>query len=234
MSSSVLSRATGPGERNSGRFRTIQTIERTPVAGSVDRKARRAAWTIGGDKAPGYKAGLANLTTDQSSMLAHPIARAAASIRRRRRRRHSPALSRCGPPTGVDTDCGLRHRRAEWGRCRATARRESSHEQARFWAPGRPADARRSQFTPDPPRGIAGGLVAEVTGHRPAHRLLRRAGLERWSPQTAAELGVTSRRADARVQRSQARPRRRPQRAPDTSPVLIKGVWRTPPHFPLA
>ncbi|MFO0955978.1 MAG: hypothetical protein U0800_00780 [Isosphaeraceae bacterium] len=54
-----------------GNYHNIQSNETTPVAGAVDRKSGRAAWTIGGDKTPTYEAGIANLTRDQSTMVVH-------------------------------------------------------------------------------------------------------------------------------------------------------------------
>ena len=54
-----------------GNYHNVSSNETTPVAGSVDRTTQRAAWTIGGDKLPVYEAGLANLTTDQTTMLVH-------------------------------------------------------------------------------------------------------------------------------------------------------------------
>jgi hypothetical protein len=54
-----------------GNYHNVQTNETTPVAGSVDPKTQRVAWTIGGDKLPVYEAGLANLTQDQTTMLVH-------------------------------------------------------------------------------------------------------------------------------------------------------------------
>ncbi len=39
--------------------------------GSVDAKTQRAAWTIGDSKSPVYEAGVANLTKDQTTILAH-------------------------------------------------------------------------------------------------------------------------------------------------------------------
>jgi hypothetical protein len=54
-----------------GNYHNVQTNETTPLAGSVDRNTQRAAWTIGGDKLPVYEAGIANLTTDQTTMLMH-------------------------------------------------------------------------------------------------------------------------------------------------------------------
>lgn len=41
------------------------------VYGSLDKKTQRAAWTIGDDKTPVYEAGLANLTKDKTTILAH-------------------------------------------------------------------------------------------------------------------------------------------------------------------
>jgi hypothetical protein len=54
-----------------GNYHNVQTNETTPLAGSVDVKSQRAAWTIGGDKTPIYEAGIANLTKDQTTMLLH-------------------------------------------------------------------------------------------------------------------------------------------------------------------
>jgi hypothetical protein len=42
-----------------------------PISGAVDPQSQRAAWTIGSDKAPVFEAGIANLTRDQTTMLAH-------------------------------------------------------------------------------------------------------------------------------------------------------------------
>jgi hypothetical protein len=41
------------------------------VTGSVEKKSQRACWTIGDKKTPVYEAGLANLTQQQTTMLAH-------------------------------------------------------------------------------------------------------------------------------------------------------------------
>lgn len=54
-----------------GNYQNLETNETTPLAGSVDAKTQRAAWTIGGDKLPVYEAGIANLTKDQTTMLIH-------------------------------------------------------------------------------------------------------------------------------------------------------------------
>lgn len=54
-----------------GNYQNLQSNETTPVAGSVDVKTQRAAWTIGGDKLPIYEAGIANLTRDQTTMIVH-------------------------------------------------------------------------------------------------------------------------------------------------------------------
>jgi len=54
-----------------GNYYNALTDSVEPVAGSVDRKTRRAAWTVGGRKAPVYEAGLANLTKDETTMLVH-------------------------------------------------------------------------------------------------------------------------------------------------------------------
>jgi len=41
------------------------------VAGSVDRKTQRAAWSVGGRKTPVYEVGIANVTKDETTMLVH-------------------------------------------------------------------------------------------------------------------------------------------------------------------
>ncbi len=43
----------------------------TNMAGKVDQKSQKAAWTIGDKKTPVYEAGLANLTKDQTTILVH-------------------------------------------------------------------------------------------------------------------------------------------------------------------
>jgi hypothetical protein len=42
-----------------------------PIYGSVGTKSERAAWTVGDNKTPVYEAGIANLTTSETSMLVH-------------------------------------------------------------------------------------------------------------------------------------------------------------------
>lgn len=37
----------------------------------MDQKTQRAAWTVGENKTPVYEAGLANLTKDETTILAH-------------------------------------------------------------------------------------------------------------------------------------------------------------------
>jgi hypothetical protein len=41
------------------------------VYGSVDQKTQRAAWTVGDKKVPVYEAGIANLSKDETTMVAH-------------------------------------------------------------------------------------------------------------------------------------------------------------------
>jgi hypothetical protein len=55
-----------------GNYHNLTDNSVTPLSGSVDPKTQRAAWTIGGDKAPVYEAGIANLTKDEAPMLVHP------------------------------------------------------------------------------------------------------------------------------------------------------------------
>jgi hypothetical protein len=54
-----------------GNYHDVKGNSVTPLAGAVDPKTQRAAWTIGGDKTPVYEAGIANLTRDQTTMLVH-------------------------------------------------------------------------------------------------------------------------------------------------------------------
>jgi hypothetical protein len=54
-----------------GNYYNAVTDETTPVYGSVDKKTQRAAWTVGDRKTPVYEAGIANLTKDETTMLAH-------------------------------------------------------------------------------------------------------------------------------------------------------------------
>jgi hypothetical protein len=54
-----------------GNYYNALTDSAEPVAGSVDSKTQRAAWTVGGRKAPVYEAGIANLTKDETTMLVH-------------------------------------------------------------------------------------------------------------------------------------------------------------------
>jgi hypothetical protein len=54
-----------------GNFHDMTNNAVSPISGAVDPKTQRAAWTVGGKKAPVYEAGIANLTQDQTTMLAH-------------------------------------------------------------------------------------------------------------------------------------------------------------------
>jgi hypothetical protein len=54
-----------------GNYHYVKDNTVTPLAGAVDPKTQRAAWTIGGDQTPVYEAGIANLTRDQTTMLLH-------------------------------------------------------------------------------------------------------------------------------------------------------------------
>jgi hypothetical protein len=54
-----------------GNYQNLKDNSVVPVAGAVDPKTERAAWTIGGDKTPVYEAGIANLTQDHATMLVH-------------------------------------------------------------------------------------------------------------------------------------------------------------------
>jgi len=54
-----------------GNYHNLKDNSVVSVAGSVDPKSQRAAWTIGGDKTPVYEAGIANLTKNEATMLLH-------------------------------------------------------------------------------------------------------------------------------------------------------------------
>jgi hypothetical protein len=55
-----------------GNYHDIASDSISPIAGAVDLKSQRAAWTIGDPaSSPTYEAGIANLTRDQTTMLAH-------------------------------------------------------------------------------------------------------------------------------------------------------------------
>jgi hypothetical protein len=54
-----------------GNYYNAMADSNEPVAGSVDPKTQRAAWTIGGRKYPVFEAGIANLTKDETTMLIH-------------------------------------------------------------------------------------------------------------------------------------------------------------------
>jgi hypothetical protein len=54
-----------------GNYNDLTSNSVTPLAGAIDPKTQRAAWTIGGDQTPIYEAGIANLTTDKAAMLVH-------------------------------------------------------------------------------------------------------------------------------------------------------------------
>jgi hypothetical protein len=54
-----------------GNFHDRQKNQVEPISGSVDKNTQRAAWTIGSDQTPVYDAGIANLTTDSTTILVH-------------------------------------------------------------------------------------------------------------------------------------------------------------------
>jgi hypothetical protein len=54
-----------------GNYYNALTDTTEPVFGSVDKATQRAAWTVADRKTPIYEAGIANLTRDETTMLAH-------------------------------------------------------------------------------------------------------------------------------------------------------------------
>jgi hypothetical protein len=70
-SDDVFQLAVNPQGVLRGNYHDVKGNSVTPLAGAVDPKTQRAAWTIGGDQTPVYEAGIANLTRDQTTMLVH-------------------------------------------------------------------------------------------------------------------------------------------------------------------
>lgn len=54
-----------------GEYYNATTDSTEKIAGSVDKKTQRAAWTIEGKKSPVYEAGVANLTKQETTMMVH-------------------------------------------------------------------------------------------------------------------------------------------------------------------
>jgi hypothetical protein len=54
-----------------GNYYNALTDTTEPVYGSVNQKTQRAAWTVGDRKTPVFDAGIANLTNDETTILAH-------------------------------------------------------------------------------------------------------------------------------------------------------------------
>jgi hypothetical protein len=54
-----------------GNYYNALTDAAEPVAGSVDKKTMRAAWSVGQRKTPVFEAGIANLTKDETTILIH-------------------------------------------------------------------------------------------------------------------------------------------------------------------
>jgi hypothetical protein len=54
-----------------GNYYNALTDSTDPIYGSVDKDTQRSAWTVGDRKTPVYEAGIANLTTDHTTMMVH-------------------------------------------------------------------------------------------------------------------------------------------------------------------
>jgi len=67
----VVQLAVNPQGVLRGNFHNTSNDSVAPIAGAVDSKTQRAAWTVGGEKTPIFEAGIANLTRDQTTMLMH-------------------------------------------------------------------------------------------------------------------------------------------------------------------
>jgi hypothetical protein len=65
----VFQLAVNPQGTLRGNYHNLRDNSVVPLAGAVDPKTQRAAWTIGGDKTPVYEAGIANLMRDETSMI---------------------------------------------------------------------------------------------------------------------------------------------------------------------
>src|SRR5262249_45346663 len=54
-----------------GNFYNALSDTTVPVYGAVDKKTKRAAWTVGDKKEPIYEAGFVNLTKPETTMMVH-------------------------------------------------------------------------------------------------------------------------------------------------------------------
>jgi hypothetical protein len=70
--SAVVQLAVNSGGVLRGNFHNTTNDAVAPIAGAVDPKTQRAAWTVGDDKSTAFEAGIANLTSDQTTILVHP------------------------------------------------------------------------------------------------------------------------------------------------------------------
>jgi hypothetical protein len=70
-SDDVFQLAINPDGIIRGNYHNVGSDELDNLSGSVDKKTQRAAWTISGDKAPVYEAGIANLTREATPILIH-------------------------------------------------------------------------------------------------------------------------------------------------------------------
>lgn len=70
-SDDVFQLAVNPQGIIRGNYHNVSSNQMESVAGSVDVKTQRAAWTIGKDETPVYEAGVANLTKDSVPLLIH-------------------------------------------------------------------------------------------------------------------------------------------------------------------
>ena len=55
----------------SGEYYNATTDQTEKLAGAVDKKTQRAAWTVADRKTTVYEVGIANLTKDETTMLIH-------------------------------------------------------------------------------------------------------------------------------------------------------------------
>ena len=54
-----------------GTYNNSSTNESQEIAGVVDKKTQRTAWTVGGDEWPVMEAGISSLTEDETPALIH-------------------------------------------------------------------------------------------------------------------------------------------------------------------
>jgi hypothetical protein len=70
-SNDIFQLAINKGGTVRGNYYNAISDSTQPVSGGLDKQTQRLAWTIGERKDPVYKAGLYNLTQEQTTLLVH-------------------------------------------------------------------------------------------------------------------------------------------------------------------